>query len=130
MDTVAGVVGFSIYLDENPAENVIAILNYISKYFQYEMAVDTNEILSLIYATNQGQLLSKRELECCYYLCLGFTIKEISAILSLSPRTIEDYLLKVKSKLGVSKRSEVICSVLKNRIVQVDKLTMLAKKLR
>lgn len=45
--------------------------------------------------------LTKRELECLYYLNLGYTIKIIANKMNLSPRTIESYLENIKYKLNV-----------------------------
>lgn len=56
--------------------------------------------------------LSKREKECLYHYARGKSARKISHILPLSKRTIEHYLENIKSKLSVSKKSELIDKVL------------------
>jgi DNA-binding NarL/FixJ family response regulator len=57
-------------------------------------------------------VLTKREIECLNKLCLGYSAKEIAKSLELSHRTVEDYLQKAKDKLGCSKRSDIIATML------------------
>ena len=58
------------------------------------------------------QKLSKREIECVYYLTRGMTAKEIGKKISLSNRTVESYLENAKSKLGCNRRSELVDRVM------------------
>jgi DNA-binding CsgD family transcriptional regulator len=51
--------------------------------------------------------MSKREIECLFYLSKGKTMKEIGLLLKLSPRTIESYLNNAKIKSGLS--AEKLC---------------------
>jgi DNA-binding CsgD family transcriptional regulator len=59
-------------------------------------------------STESPYRLSKRQLQCLYYLSRGKTLKEIAKILNLSSKTVEHYLEITKSKLKCSKRSELI----------------------
>jgi DNA-binding CsgD family transcriptional regulator len=52
--------------------------------------------------------LSKRHLECLYYLVKGFSVKQISNALGLSSRTVEHYIEAIKLKLNCSRRSDII----------------------
>lgn len=52
--------------------------------------------------------LSPREWLCWQTLAYGPTVKEIAARLGLSPRTVETYYNRLKFKLGVNSRSELI----------------------
>lgn len=52
--------------------------------------------------------LSHRELTCFKGVIQGMTIKQIAKSLSLSPRTIEQYVEGVKNKLGCHSRSELV----------------------
>lgn len=52
--------------------------------------------------------ISKREAECLFHLSQGKGLKEISSILSLSPRTVESYLNNVKFKTGCSSKSVLL----------------------
>jgi len=39
--------------------------------------------------TNPAQWLSRRELECCKLICLGYSNKQLADLLSLSIKTVE-----------------------------------------
>lgn len=52
--------------------------------------------------------LTPREIQCVGYLVRGKSAREISKLLGLSKRTVEFYLANIKSKLGVSTKSELI----------------------
>lgn len=56
--------------------------------------------------------LSKRELDCAALLLNGLTSKEIGSHLSLSYRTIEDYINSLKRKLNARNKSELIVKLL------------------
>ncbi len=52
--------------------------------------------------------LSNRERECLFFLLRGRTAKSIAKILSISPRTVEVYLDRLKDKLGCLTKNELI----------------------
>jgi DNA-binding CsgD family transcriptional regulator len=56
--------------------------------------------------------ISKREVECVYYLMRGMTIKQVGRILKLSPRTVEGYVLSIKNRLHCCSRHELIEKIL------------------
>lgn len=58
--------------------------------------------------------LSKREIECLYFLARGKTAKMIAKILTLSPRTVEYYIDNIKVKLNVRSKSELIDKFIEN----------------
>ncbi len=49
-----------------------------------------------------------RERDCLHYLLQGYTAKEIGNHLQLSPRTIEDYIARLKEKLRCTCRSDLV----------------------
>lgn len=57
--------------------------------------------------------LTDREQDVVKVLVLGKSIKEIAAILKLSPRTIEHYINNIKLKCNCKKQSELIAKLLK-----------------
>jgi len=59
--------------------------------------------------------LSPREVECIFHFSQGKTAKEIARILSISPRTVEDYIKNVKLKTGESNKS-VLADMLKDNL--------------
>ncbi|MES2214637.1 MAG: helix-turn-helix transcriptional regulator [Pseudomonadota bacterium] len=52
--------------------------------------------------------LTPREVDCLHYLSLGHGAKSIARMLSLSPRTVECYLTKVKDKTGYSSKTKLL----------------------
>lgn len=62
--------------------------------------------------------LSQREFECLYWNAKEKTAKQIGKILSLSPRTVEEYLCNLKNKLGCRSKFELIEVANKNPIVK------------
>ena len=64
---------------------------------------------------NQG--LSPREKECLRWSACGKTTWEISVILGLSQRTIEEYLGKAALKLGAVNRVQAVAEALRRKII-------------
>lgn len=56
----------------------------------------------------QSNNLSKRQLECLWWLTRNKTAKEIAKILNLSHRTVEDYISQIKIKLTCSTKQELV----------------------
>jgi DNA-binding CsgD family transcriptional regulator len=52
--------------------------------------------------------LTKREAECAFFMLQGKTTKKIAMILQLSPRSVEDVFVRIKGKLGLQYRSDLI----------------------
>jgi len=52
--------------------------------------------------------LSKRELECLFFLIRGKTMIQISEILFISKRTVENHIANMKQKLNIKKKSQLI----------------------
>jgi LuxR family transcriptional regulator, quorum-sensing system regulator SolR len=61
-----------------------------------------------IFDNNKEILLLKREFQCLQALARGKAIKKISGDLCLSPRTIEDFVSKLKDKLACNTKSMLI----------------------
>lgn len=52
--------------------------------------------------------LTKRELECLFFLLRGKTAAQIANFLFLSKRTVENHIVNIKQKLNCTKKSELI----------------------
>ncbi|MFI4919072.1 MAG: LuxR C-terminal-related transcriptional regulator [Legionellales bacterium] len=52
--------------------------------------------------------LTKRQMDCLFYLLRGKSIREIAAILNKSPRTVENYHEQLKIKFSCQTKSELI----------------------
>lgn len=66
-------------------------------------------------------VLSERELEVLQQTALGFTSREISEKLALSPKTIDTYRQRAMDKLGLSHRSDLIQFALKAGLLDGEK---------
>lgn len=59
--------------------------------------------------TRQGEIeLTKRELDCLYYLLLGFSSKLAGRQMSISNRTVEKHIESIKNKLGCMTKAEIM----------------------
>ena len=65
---------------------------------------------------NRQVFLTQREIDCLNKLMLGYSAKETGKLLKLSYRTVEYYLQNAKSKMGCSKKSEVLY-ILRNQFL-------------
>ncbi|WP_419418551.1 helix-turn-helix transcriptional regulator [Legionella sp. D16C41] len=102
-----GTLGISIVLGEHSLANAITQLTAIG-LLPKNNSEDTQNL-----KLNLGNvLLTPREQECLEYTVKGFTAKQIAKKLSISPRTIEDYINQVKLKLNTCSKREMIQKVL------------------
>lgn len=79
-----------------------AILAEVKTSFDKDLSLHHYELRDL------NATLSKREMDCLYYLGKGFTIKGIGRELNLSPRTVEAYLNSIKDKTGCYSKNDLI----------------------
>lgn len=70
------------------------------KKFLSNQAVSGKENINL-------SILSKRELDCVYFITRGFTSKQIGKKLNLSHRTIETYIENIKNKFYLKSKFEI-----------------------
>jgi LuxR family quorum-sensing system transcriptional regulator CciR len=64
--------------------------------------------------------LSPRELECLAWVSQGKSSTDIGAILGLSARTVDSYLEKAASKLGVRTRIEAVAVGVRRGLIEID----------
>lgn len=69
--------------------------------------------------TNQG-LLTDREMDVLRLVAESKAAKEIASLLSLSPRTVENYKNNILRKLGLHRTSDLIKYAIKNKIVDIE----------
>ena len=67
-----------------------------------------------------GIYLTQREYETLISLLQGNTVKGISMIKNISPRTVEDYVKSLKIKLGFSHKSDML-----RRLIEINYLVAL-----
>jgi DNA-binding CsgD family transcriptional regulator len=81
-----------------------------------EMFFDATPIEKIYVDENKGIYLTKREAACLHLLLKGNTAKQIGKVLSLSNRTIEDYITSIKNKLNVSSKKELIIKAIETNL--------------
>lgn len=64
--------------------------------------------------------LSARERECLQWAGRGKSSSDIAGILNLSPRTVDSYLEKACSKVGVRTRIEAVAAAVRRGIISAD----------
>jgi LuxR family quorum sensing-dependent transcriptional regulator len=67
--------------------------------------------------TTRTLKLSRREIECLKWSAAGKTTWEISVILGLSQRTIDEYLASAASKLGAVNRVQTVAEALRRKVI-------------
>jgi len=121
-DTLIGILGFTA-LPDNMYESFNFLMSsgfltptsfvetQLNNYlFQVSAKINPQEINALIVKLSEkyGQPISKREVECLFYLMRGKSARETGIALHLSQRTVEIYLDRLKDKLNCRKKSELI----------------------
>lgn len=102
-----GLCGISLPIDSYDLPNFMNIITTISNILQEDWSKSAK--VELFESTrNTRPKLTSRELDCLHLYMRGNSIKNIASTLGLSNRTIEFYIDNIKSKFGVSKRSELL----------------------
>lgn len=92
------------------------LLSAIRSVFRGESYIDPSMTKHLISdmlgfrdeTKEESNQLSKRETEVLKYMALGYTNKQISDTLFLSIKTVETYKMRIKKKLNINRRSDLI----------------------
>ncbi len=100
-----GILGISIVIGEHPLAEAIM---HLAELGLLPKNTPQNQVFSL---QLENVYLTPREQECLEHTVKGYTAKQIAKKLSISPRTVEDYLNQTKLKLGVSTKQEMIQKV-------------------
>ena len=102
---VMGVMGLSVVLNEDRS---------LPPFFDHTQLFPPVVLLPPIKHTKKHQKnttshpLTRRQLDCLYYLVQGKTAKQIAGLLHLSYRTVEHHISAIKTKYGCGSRSELI----------------------
>lgn len=67
-------------------------------------------------AQNASELLTPKELQLCNLIRQGMTVKEIAAIMHLSPRTIDKHRENIRKKLNITERKVNLGAYLSNNL--------------
>lgn len=70
------------------------------------------------YCENKIIKITARESACLYYLCQGLSTKETAQLLNIQPRTVEQYLVKLREKFGCRTKLALLSKALKLKILE------------
>lgn len=101
-----------LFDDSGKIVGVYGIDNY-SPSKKLQTAMEKIGIFKGIKLTESSQGLTKRQLDVLFYIVKGMTAKQIASKLGLSPRTIEFYIVNIKTKFQANSRFELITKAMK-----------------
>lgn len=104
-ESVIGVLGFAFTRPRIVSESLTEQSNH---QLPDELAKNFNHS-----HPDFAEQLSPREVMCVQYLCKGLTLKQIAKQFNLSPRTVESYLERARSKMGCKNKAELMLSFIK-----------------
>lgn len=70
--------------------------------------IDNNGVLLQLNKRNLEIKLGKKESECLFFLCNGYSYKEIANLREISYRTVVDHVERLKTKFNASSTNELI----------------------
>jgi DNA-binding CsgD family transcriptional regulator len=109
---IIGVFGISYILDGCPGtSDMLKALGFPANLIAFNLL---NPVPNYAFE-NQ---LTRRQIDCLFYLVKGFTVKQIAKQLSLSPRTVEHYLDAIKIKLKCESKIDLIEKAFQMKIIQ------------
>ena len=114
--------GGYILKDCEPSELKVAIESMLSKGYYHNELVSSKLINTVQNASVRGMIgseLTKKELTFLKLICSEMTYKEISAVMKLSPRTIDGYRDALFEKLGIKSRVGLVMFAIKHNLINV-----------
>ncbi|MBL7700396.1 MAG: response regulator transcription factor [Chitinophagaceae bacterium] len=116
--------GGYILKDCEPAELKIAIEAILQKGYYHNELVSSKLIHTMQNADNGSARngypeLSTKEVKFLQLICSEMTYKEISAVMKLSPRTIDGYRDALFEKLGIKSRVGLVMFAIRNHLINV-----------
>lgn len=106
-DQIIGIFGCSIAINKQPLAESLSVITDLNLLKSPGMQ-NKNGVISHAGDHINGIYYSYREIQILNYSSKGRTAREIATILKLSHRTVENYLSRIKDKLGASKKSHMI----------------------
>ncbi len=116
----AGALGY-VLLSATPRElrNAIRAVARGRRFIDPSLNGKLYELLAR-QAESGTKLLSHREQQVLSMLAYGHTLKEIAALLSISRKSIETYRARIREKLGLHTRADVVRYALETGMLNVE----------
>jgi DNA-binding NarL/FixJ family response regulator len=115
--------GGYILKDCEPAELKLAIEAILQKGYYHNELVSSKLIHTMQNAEGNSRNgypeLTQKEIRFLQLICSEMTYKEISAVMKLSPRTIDGYRDALFEKLGIKSRVGLVLFAIKNHLINV-----------
>ncbi len=118
----AGAAGY--VLKQSAAEELRSAIKAVHEGRTYLTPLITKDFLNGILNTDEGVdsvnvTLTPREREVLQLLAEGHAVKEIAAVLDISPRTVEFHKYNIMEKLGLRTTAELTQYAIKHGVVSV-----------
>lgn len=119
-DEKCNAIATLFYGTEINRNNLTKILMNIAKLDKkYQSENNINHRSYYIGHSLKDSGLTKKEIECLFYLVRGKTAREIGKILFISARTVETHIANMKSKLGCVTKSDLIDKAVADNLINV-----------
>jgi len=117
----AGASGYM--LKTSPAEELITAIQEVAKGRAYVTTLLSRDLISLLVeAGDRSQsgesALTARQREVLQLIAEGKTMKEVAAILNISPRTAESHKYEIMQALGVQTVAELVLCAVRMKLIQ------------
>jgi len=113
---IIGVMGCSIVLGQHSLSESLTKITELGVFDANAITPKKNITAEDITVNNVH--LTPREIQCLRLTVKGYTAKMIARQLDISYRTVEEYLLNVRIKMGASSKSELIQMTLDNFLTE------------
>ncbi|CDZ76420.1 response regulator FixJ [Legionella massiliensis] len=100
---VIGVFGCSIVLGKHKLASSLSAVIQLGLFDSEQLPMKGTNNLNI-----NKNYLSKREMDCLQLTIKGYTAKRIGRELGISHRTVEEYLVNLRMKMGASSKAELI----------------------
>ncbi len=116
--SIVGVSGYCVELPNNFLKMGLTLMNKDKKY---EKSIEGKYLDKkyIVGGISGGINLSSRQHECLHFLIRGKTLREISKILNISPRTVEIHMEKLKLKFNCTSKSELISAAIEYGFINI-----------
>jgi DNA-binding NarL/FixJ family response regulator len=116
----AGVSGYLLKI--SPGEELIEAIQQVAQGKAYVTSLLAKDLISLLIesrsaASGDTSPLTPRQREVLQLVAEGRTMKEVAAILKISPRTAESHKYEIMQVLGAQTTAELIQYAIRNKLI-------------